>query len=167
MRRIIVIVAVCAVALAALTTAAAARSSDRPFKGSLEGSVLFVPDERCTNNEWLLRTDSIATGNVSHLGKTEMTGNHCTPAAADVEGGEMILVAANGDEVHIDYSGFAPPPDPETGLITVDIEYVITGGNGRFAEASGGGDMTVEVVFEGFEDMEWPATWSWTGRIDY
>lgn len=167
MRRIIVILAVCALTLAALATAAVARSSDRPFKGSLEGSVLFVPDENCTNNEWLLRTDSIATGNVSHLGKTEMTSHHCTPAAADVEGGKMTLVSANGDEVYIDYAGVAPAPDPATGLITAELVYVVTGGNGRFEGASGGGEMTAKIVFQGFEDMEWPATWSWTGRIGY
>lgn len=167
MRRIIVLLTMGVLVLAALATAAVARSDDRPFKGSLEGSVLFVPDETCTNNEWLLRTDSVASGTVSHLGKIEMTSKHCTPAESDVEGGEMVLVAANGDEVFIDYTGVASAPDPETGLITAEIDYVISGGNGRFEGATGGGEMTAVIVFEGFDDPEWAATWSWSGRIDY
>jgi hypothetical protein len=167
MRKIVVIFAVAALALAGLATAASARSDSRPFKGEMSGSVLFVPDEGCINNDWLMRTDSVASGNVSHLGRTEMTGSHCTPAETAVEGGEMALVAANGDEVYIEYAGFAPGPDPDTGIIHVELDYMIVGGSGRFDGAHGGGEMTAEVVFEGFDDFEWPATWSWTGRIGY
>ncbi len=29
------------------------------------------------------------------------------------------------------------------------------------------GEMTVDVVFEGIDDFEWPSTWSWTGTIGY
>ena len=167
MKRTLVILAVAALTLAGLVSAASARSSERPFKGSMEGSVLFVPDAGCTNNEWLMRTDSIATGSVSHLGRTDMTSHHCTPAATDVAGGEMTLVAASGDKVYIEYAGFAPGPDPDTGIIHVELDYVIVGGDGRFEGAHGGGEMTVDVVFEGFDDFEWPATWSWTGKIGY
>ena len=167
MRRILVILAVSGLVAGGLVTAANAHSDSRPFKGSLTGSVLFVPDENCTNNPWTMRTDSVAKGNVSHLGRTDMTSHHCTPAGTEVAGGEMTLVAANGDEVYIEYAGFAPGPDPDTGIIYVELEYEIVGGDGRFEGAHGGGEMTVHVVFEGFEDFEWPATWSWTGTIGY
>jgi hypothetical protein len=166
MKRILVILAVAALALAGLVTAASARSSERPFKGSMEGSALFIPGTDCTTTPEGLRTDSVATGNVSHLGKTEMTSSHCTPAGPDIEGGTMVLVAANDDELYIEYTGTAREPGPD-GIITVDVLYTITGGSGRFVGASGGGDMIVAVVFEGFDDFEWPASWSWTGTIDY
>ena len=46
-------------------------------------------------------------------------------------------------------------------------DYVIVGGDGRFEGAEGNGEMTVDVVFQGLDDFEWPASWSWTGTIDY
>jgi hypothetical protein len=96
-----------------------------------------------------------------------MTSHHCTPAGTEIAGGEMTLVAANGDEVYIEYAGFAPGPDPVTGIIYVEVDYVIVGGDGRFEGVHGGGEMTVDVVFEGMDDLEWAATWSWTGTIGY
>ena len=166
MRRYLTILAVCAVVVGGLTTAASARSDSRPFKGSVDGVVFFVPDTECPN-QWSLRTDSEATGTVSHLGRTTMTSQHCTPTGPDIPDGKMTLVGANGDSVFVEYTGTAPPPDPDTGLITVDLVYVIVGGDGRFEGAHGGGEMVASIVFEGFDDFEWPGSWSWTGRIGY
>jgi hypothetical protein len=166
MRRYLTILAIGALVVAGLATAASARSDSRPFKGSVDGVVFFVPDTECPN-DFSLRTDSEATGTVSHLGRTTMTSQHCTPDGTDIAGGTMTLVGANGDAVFIEYAGTAPPPDPDTGIITVDLVYVIVGGDGRYEDAHGGGDMVASVVFEGFDDMEWPGSWSWTGRIGY
>jgi len=74
----------------------------------------------------------------------------------------MKLVAANGDEVRITYSGGYTPPGPD-GVIVVEVDFTITGGTGRFAAASGGGDMTAYVKFLGFDVFVWPATFVWSG----
>ena len=149
------------VLLLTVAPAAVAEPGSRPFKGSMSGSVTFEPDPGCDNNPWLMRTDSQATGTVSHLGRTTMTSAHCTPAGASIDGGEMALVAANGDRVFITYEGTASPPNAD-GIIVADVDFVIIGGDGRFEGATGGGDMTALIVFEGFGDPEWAASWTWT-----
>ena len=165
MRKILVLLMALALLLIAVP-AAGAEPDARPFKGSMSGSITFEMDPSCDNNQWLLRTDSLATGNVSHMGRSLMASSHCTPAAAEIDGGEMTLTAANGDRVFIEYTGTAPPPNA-AGIIVVDVEFVIIGGDGRFDGASGGGDMTGFIVFEGIEDPEWPASWVWQGTIGY
>lgn len=145
-----------------------ADSSSRPFDGTLRGEVTFpfVGDECPASDVFLggLRTDSEASGVVTHLGRTTMTSQHCTPAGAAIEGGEMTLVAANGDMVYLEYTGTAPPPGPD-GVIVVAVDFDIVGGTGRFDGATGGGQMTAYVVFAGFETPAWPATWVWEGAV--
>lgn len=145
-----------------------ANSSSRPFRGMLTGEVTFpfVGDECPASDIFFggLRTDSAATGTVSHLGRVEMTSQHCTPAGVAIEGGEMTLEAANGDELYLAYAGTAPPPGPD-GVIVVSVDFDITGGTGRFEHATGGGQATAYVVFEGFDDPSWPATWVWNGAV--
>lgn len=51
----------------------------------------------------------------------------------------MTLVAANGDQVWIEYSGSAPSPGPDKKVIVVDLDFTIVGGTGRFTDASGAG----------------------------
>ena len=165
MRKLLILWMALALLLIAIP-AAGAEPNARPFKGSMSGSVTFEVDPKCDNNPWSMRTDSQATGVVSHMGRSTMTSSHCTPAAVEIEGGEMTLTAANGDQVFIDYAGTAPPPN-EDGIIVVDVEFVIRGGDGRFDGATGGGDMIGFIVFEGFGDPEWPASWVWQGTIGY
>ena len=165
MRKILVLSMAAALLLTAVP-AAGAKPDTRPFKGSMSGSITFEVDPSCDNNPWFMRTDSHATGNVSHLGRTTMTGSHCTPAAAAIESGEMTLVAANGDRVFIEYGGTAFPPN-EDGIVIADVSFAIVGGEGRFEGAGGGGDMTGFIVFEGLDDPEWVASWVWNGTIGY
>ena len=160
-KSLVLLMALCLLLI--VVPAAGAESEARPFKGSMSGSISFAPDKTCAT---LLRTDSQATGNVSHLGRATMTSAHCTPGAGWIEGGDLILVAANGDRVFITYEGAAPPPNAD-GIIVADIDFIITGGDGRFEGASGGGDMTGLIVFEGLSDPEWAASWNWSGTIGY
>jgi hypothetical protein len=83
------------------------RAMERPFKGTVTGEVVFPEDTTCPIG---LRTDSSATGTASHLGRTIMTSEHCTPAGAQITGGVMKLIAANKDEVDINYWGTAQNP---------------------------------------------------------
>jgi hypothetical protein len=163
-RRSAVILVTLALVVTGLAPAATANASLRPFKGTVVGEVSFPLDTSCPAGR---RTDSAAVGTVSHLGRSEMFSHHCTPAGSDITGGRMTLVAANRDEVSITYSGSAPFPGPGTEVIVVDIDFEIVGGTGRFADASGGGEMTAYIVFAGFEEPVWPASWVWEGTISY
>lgn len=172
-RKLLLVLVVFGLVTVGLVAPVGADSSSRPFTGSVAGSITFpyVGAEICPATDVFLgglRTDSRATGEVSHLGRTEMTSHHCTPRFETIAGGEMTLVAANGDEVWIHYWGTAPFPIPGvTEVIHVDLDFVIVGGTGRFVGATGGGDMTARAVFEGFMDPEWPGSWSFHGEIGY
>lgn len=99
-----------------------------------------------------------------------MQSLHCSPPGPAISGGAMTITAANGDEIEFEYDGTAYL-DPATAQIgdvfTVEGDFDIVGGTGRFDGATGGGEFTAWVVFEGFGDFEWPATWLWTGTISY
>ena len=157
-------------ALAIISMPAAMADSDsRPFAGSASGVVTFPMGTECQNYGGAnVRTDSDATGTASHLGRTVLDGAHCTPEmGVDTIAGEITLIAANGDKVYLDYAGVNGPPDPVTLILISEVDYVITGGTGRFAGASGSGDMTAYVRFDGIGDPEWPVTWVWKGTISY
>ena len=159
---------VCALVLVSFAAAASAKSANRPFKGTVNGQVVFTPDPRSPSPTGLW-TDSSAVGNVSHLGLTTMTSRHPTPTGDIISDGNMKLVAASGAEVWIKYTGYAPFPAvgvPSTILVAVD--FSIVGGTGRFAKASGGGDMTAYVEFPGDLTLgPWPAYWTWHATIRY
>lgn len=166
MRRLLGVAALLA-ALGALGVAAAAADTggtDRPFKGTLVGSATFPADPSCPIG---LRTVSEGSGTASHLGLVRMTSSHCTPATDLLTGGEMTLLAANGDELHMTYSGTSGPFPPVGGVITVYSHNVIVGGTGRFADATGEADFTALVTFAGFGVPVWPITWTWDGTISY
>ena len=65
------------------------------------------------------------------------------------------MTAANGDQLRGTYSGEFVPLEPP--LFAIDGQFLFTGGSGRFASATGGGnasgvqnlatgDVTVELV---------------------
>ncbi len=168
MRKLAILAMVLGLAMVS-TPAAGADSASRPFKGSVVGSVSFILGSECENYGGLnVRTDGYATGTASHLGRTIMISRHCSPEGSDpITDGLMTLVAANGDEMYIEYTGVNSPPDPFTWILVSEIDFVITGGTGRFEGAEGGGAMTAYVLFEGFDDPEWPVSWVWEGTIGY
>ena len=168
MRKLGIFVIVLCLAMTAMPLAGA-DSGLRPFKGSVVGSITFPMFTECENYGGAnVRTDSYATGTASHLGQVVLMSAHCTPEpGVDTIAGEMTLVAANGDEVYISYTGVNGPPDPVTWILISDVDFVITGGSGRFEGATGGGDMTAFVLFEGLDDPEWPVSWVWEGSIGY
>jgi hypothetical protein len=162
----------CLVLVALTAIPASASPMGRPFKGSVAGEVAFleVSFELCPSGGTFwggLQTAGSAVGAGSHLGRTVMTSAHCTPIGDDITGGSMVLRAANGDEVHIEYAGAAPFPEEGTDVIVATTEGHIVGGTGRFEAATGEVEMIAHVVFAGFEAATWPASWHWTGWIRY
>jgi hypothetical protein len=59
----------------------------------------------------------------------------------------MVLVAANGDELHWTYAGTGSLPDAD-GNTAITGNFVISGGTGRFSDATGEGTIegTVRTV---------------------
>jgi hypothetical protein len=145
---------------------------ERPLSGTLSGVVNFEEDTNCPIG---LKTVSDATGTFSHLGRTTMHSEHCTPAGDFITGGIMKLTAANGDEITINYNGLAPFPTPTTTVIHITGDALIVDGTGRFDGATGGQldadwdtfNYTADVQFPGFDPKTgaprpgpWDATWS-------
>jgi len=163
------VVALIALAVFASAALSADGGTDRPFTGTLAGSATFPEDSTCPFTGW--RTWSEGSGTASHLGLVSMSSNHCV---VPIDGlpigmqGEMTLVAANGDEVHMTYTGTCGPfPFPPVGeTITCNSENVIVGGTGRFANATGEAHVTALVTFAGGVPV-WPITWTWDGTLSY
>jgi hypothetical protein len=121
--------------LATLAPAAAAETTTRPFSGSLVGVAVQVPDADCPFG---VRTEVRGSGQVAHLGLTRMTASHCTEFLGAPETGVQTFIAANGDRLEVTYTLTGEPFEPVEGAALAGRgQTVITGGTGRFAEASG------------------------------
>ena len=166
MRRFVVFLVVLGLVFVAWSATAGAASEARPFQGYVIGTCSFAPGADSPTGMW---ATPYGVGDVSHLGASVMTGKH--PAGLTFEDGDMTLVAANGDKVYWEYEGGGPMPTYIGQVYDVSVKYTIVGGTGRFARASGGGDMTVTLTFMGFTAPPWPIVWpevcSWSGTIRY
>jgi hypothetical protein len=110
-----------------------------PFHGSLEGT------DTDTVSFPFLSVHLTGTGNATHLGRYTATLDFRvdlrTPASPAV--GSFTLTAANGDSISGDLVGRA---SIVSGVATVVETATITGGTGRFAEATGSFTIARTVV---------------------
>jgi hypothetical protein len=127
-----------AVALAALSPASApaAARSDRPLKGSVSGmdsiDVSMLPIDQT------LAIEADAAGAISHLGKAtaHLEAHGALTAQGTVAAsGTSTIVAANGDQLSGTFT--LAGPAPSLGVHQITIVMTITGGTGRFADATG------------------------------
>jgi hypothetical protein len=139
-RRLLVLAIGVALAIAALAPASAlakAGGTDRPVKGTMSG----VETEHLAT----LSAAAEETGVATHLGRfslhaeTVITG--FTPPNIFEFSGTLNMVAANGDRLVGTLTGTSTATGPGpignfTGH-TATIDVTITGGTGRFADASG------------------------------
>ena len=109
-----------------VATTEAKGGSDLPFKGTYEG--LEKVDATMPSHHSL----ADATGNATHLGRFTVTADWTLAPTGGV--GTSTWTAANGDEFFTSFrrSGVPAPP-----TITFTEIHTITGGSGRFADASG------------------------------
>ena len=82
-------------------------------------------------------------GHASHLGRitvstTETLDFVTSPGTLLVRDGRQVMVAANGDELYLSYEGTGSLPDGD-GESVLTGTFVVTGGTGRFSDASGDG----------------------------
>lgn len=119
-----------------------------PLVGEASGQTWEVPGA-CAGPPVHAKTVSEATGTFTHLGLTMLRSEHCfvgaNPDGSLLYSGTAVLRAASGDEVHGTYSGsMFPPTGP--GRIETTATYVVTGGTGRFADASGQAEGAIVVT---------------------
>ena len=149
------VLALCGVAPAAHAAAA------RPFVADLAGRAVFSP----TSTPGVFAGTGSGAGRATHLGQftisVEETLDVTSPTGSVVLQGEAVVVAANGDELHWSYEATGTPPS-ESGDVVLTGTFTVTGGSGRFAEATGQGS------FEGVGNaVTGRASFSYTGTISY
>lgn len=115
---------------AMLATPAKAEKKDLPFKGTFQAVETYVV------NPPIMSVTANGSGNATQLGQYaisyEVEVNLETVAGV----GSAQLIAANGDILYANMSGQATPTGT-TDVFNVVEEFTITGGTGRFANASG------------------------------
>lgn len=123
----------------AATATLAAAGHEMPFKGRLEGVYsLSFP------NSVTLAVTGTGTGNATQLGQFTLAYDEIVNLTTGVGTGTYDLTAANGDTLSADWTGAGfPTADPNVLRIVEDA--TITGGTGRFANASG--SYRVERLF--------------------
>lgn len=165
MRRSLWSFLVCLFVVGLLAAPASARPHARPFWGTLRGEVTAssVTTSECSTG---LRTVIDASGPVTRLGRSELVAKHCKPTGTGVAGG-LTLTAANGDLLHMTYSGTLTPPPTGSKVIVLTLRVDVTGGTGRFEDADGAGDLVARIVDEGASDPSWPVSMQLEGTIEY
>jgi hypothetical protein len=126
-----------------------------PFSGTTVGS--FQADPVTTTGVFSVTTTS--SGHLSHLGKVTLTTHDTTiftsPTSYIVINGTGTFTADDGDQISLTYTGSAVVSSGES---MDTLNFVVTGGTGRFAHATGGGTVhaasdfatrTSTLTFEG------------------
>lgn len=143
------------------------KAVDVPFSGVVTGEAVFdfvTNPKACAST---FTTITTAKGPASHMGLTTWQSQHCVGAAGQLLDAELVLTAANGDEVHATYTGSCAGTGVIGELITCSGNILVSGGTGRFENASGTAELSGAIVFEGFGDFSWPGRWEWKGSIRY
>ncbi len=144
------------------------------ISGALKGTLTFVPLPFTSAFPFPYDVGSlgVVSGRVKGLGDSNVfTFHHPAPPPSPtepstVEDGRFFIVAANGDKIQGTYAGTTEPGTAPDQLIG-RADWVITGGTGRFANATGTIHATAHVTFAGFGVFEWPVTWVLEGTISY
>jgi hypothetical protein len=108
--------------------------------------------------------DSIPTGDAPLLGQFTYVDHTIVHLGVDGKpvsctDGIGAFTAANGDGIFLSFSGLIHP-SPKPGLLLSEGIYTVTGGQGRFAGASGSGVVTMEI-----DPVKNMVVASWDGTI--
>jgi hypothetical protein len=115
-----------------------------PFKGHSENQAISATP---VDPEHVFVT-TVGAGNATHLGKFTFVSPHLSGLLDFAIDGIQIFTVPNGDEIHTTLSGNLHPEVDESGHVFLvgDVAGVITGGTGRFANATG--TFTFSLVFD-------------------
>jgi hypothetical protein len=128
MKKNIIYLQMTALFLAAALQGAAA--TEIPFKGS------FDAVETAAVQFPTVTIAGLGAGNATHLGKFTMIYDAEVNLLTRVGVGSVEFVAANGDSVFADILGQSTPTGTPNVVSIVEV-FTITGGTGRFANATG------------------------------
>ena len=138
--------AIALVALLCVAVAAPVSAADpaRPFAGHDRVADTMLPPSDCPGGAtW--RYSAAGTGVFLHLGRSSVSVTHCTfvdmaSGTGNFGPGTITITAANGDDLRLVHRGtfrLAMTPDGLTSVF--DMTWVVDGGTGRFAGATGSG----------------------------
>ena len=145
-----------------------------PFKSHFfTKETSLAPDPVCGAPPRFLNVQE-GSGQATHLGRFSIRITFCVDATDILDDGQLtegeslpyddgvgVFTAANGDELHITVAGAVLPSDHPDFDFEFDDPYVISGGTGRFAGASGGG-TTNSFVRSGVA-----TTHNWSGSLTF
>jgi hypothetical protein len=133
--------------LASLPASAAFGRVDRPvpFHGTAVTDDAMLPvDDACPEGS-MWRYLAVGSGRFTHLGAVELSISHCSWMTSETTGafgpGSATLTAPNGDVLTLTTWGTFElafgPAGPEYSYVA--LEWVVSGGTGRFVGATGSG----------------------------
>ncbi len=128
-----------ALAMALSLAGPAAASEPVPFKGTLEGvaTTTFL-------NPTSVSVDIEGAGYAAHLGRYTVEVPHLVNPQTRIATGSYVFTAANGDTLTATFTGQASLTETP-GVLTIEETATITGGTGRFSDATG--TFTTRRVF--------------------
>ena len=128
------------------TAAAVQHEQDVPFAGDVKGVVIYDPSnpKGCAavpGQPFAITTRSEGTGNALHMGAVDFDAGHCQTPQGML--GDWVMTGANGDKVVGTYVAFRVGGGP---LVVgewfhLSAAVAITGGTGRFRNATGTANM--------------------------
>jgi hypothetical protein len=123
----------------ALLAPVRAAAQERPFKAKLSGNAHLSP----TDDPFVLQNDETGLGEATDLGRftwadVEYADFGVIPGGVAVTA-SFTMTAANGDELYGTFTSLGYFADAQTLVIHGSYEFV--GGTGRFADATGNGDI--------------------------
>lgn len=131
---------------AALVLASSAASADTSTTQDLEISGVLMeqagPAARC-----LSKFGGTITGHgtSAQIGRVAFVATDCiTPQGPlfNFDQGRFIIMTTNGQQIYAAYSGQFVPTGVGAAYVFSGATFRITGGNGRYAKATGGGELT-------------------------
>ncbi|WP_198115551.1 hypothetical protein [Massilia rhizosphaerae] len=136
-----------AVLMSATLCASADSATYKDFKLSGVLQEIPGPSARCASN---FGGTILGFGISSQVGKVTFLASDCiTPNGTTYtfSNGKFLITTLTGELIFANYSGQFVPTGEGTKFVFSGATFQVTGGTGRYAKASGGGDMT------GGEDM--------------
>lgn len=141
------------------------KGTDVPFSGEVTGEMRYdTTNPRGCPAQFTGFTN--ATGNALHMGRVTYHTEQCS--SKGVHSGDLVITAANGDELHgtLTATSVNVPPQPPWDKSYVTATFTFNGGTGRFESATGQAAMTAVLdVKAGVPPF--PGRWEWTGTINY
>ena len=154
-------------AVTGLVIAASPRAAEHAVAGEVEGTLHFVPfDSQNLSDLYAIHSIGVSSGVLKSIGIVNLFTVQKPTAQGDVIDGHVWMVTPSGERLEGEYVG-TTRPGTEPGKLVGRCEFVISGGTGRFANATGTIHAVASVTFLGFNTWTWPVTWTLEGTISY